>query len=146
MVEGVAMFKYLVITAKRHVGKVSLGKDGDTANTRRGGPQGVGNVLQGGGTSDITVWLGYLGPFGGNSEEGIRSTHGFSQIDHGEAILADSRRYMGDIRGGIGAGSGGNTVVNDLYRETKGNRGTVGGVGTDIRSGCRVESLRGGWT
>ena len=41
------------------------------------------------------------------------------------------------------AGSGGNAVIDDLYRETAGNRGTVGGVTTTIRSVCRVEGLLG---
>ena len=41
--------------AKHHVHKVGLGEAGDTATTRRGGPQGVGIFLQGGGTSNITI-------------------------------------------------------------------------------------------
>ena len=39
---------------------------GDNAMTRRSIPQVVGNILQGGVTSNITVWFGDLGPFGGN--------------------------------------------------------------------------------
>ena len=118
-----------------------MGEDGDTATTRRGIPQGVGNVLQGGGTSNITVLFGYFGPFGGNGEEGRRNTNRFSLIDHGEYSAADSRRYMGDAQGRSSARSGRNTVVNDIYRETIDNRVTVGGVATDIRSVFRVESL-----
>ena len=38
-------------------------------------------------------------------------------------------------------GDGGNAVGNDLYRETSGNRGTVGGVTTTIRSVSQVEKL-----
>ena len=53
---------------------------------------------------------------------------------------------MGYSRGRISAGSGGNTVGDDLYRETAGNRGTVGGVTTNILSMCRGEGLRGVWT
>ena len=41
-------------------------------------------------------------------------------------------RKWGDARGGIGAGIGRNAVGNDLHMETTGNRGTVGGVVTDI--------------
>ena len=32
------------------------------------------------------------------------------------------------------------------YRDMAGNHGTVGGVTTNIRSVCRGEGLRGGWT
>ena len=53
---------------------------------------------------------------------------------------------MGDAQGGSITGSGGNTVVNYIYRETTGNRGTVGGVTTDIRSVCRGKGLRWGRT
>ena len=60
--------------------------------------------------------------------------------------VADIRRDVGYARGRSSAGSGGNTVGNDLYRDMAGNCGTVGGVTTDIRSVCRVEGLRGGWT
>ena len=52
--------------------QVDLGGAGDTATNRKGGPQGIINVLQGGGTSNITVWFGELSPFGGNGEESIR--------------------------------------------------------------------------
>ena len=48
---------------------------------------------------------------------------------------------MGVARGGSSVGDGGNAVGNDLYRETSGNRGTVGGVTTTIRSVSQVEKL-----
>ena len=51
---------------------------------------------------------------------------------------------MVDAWGGSSTGSGGNAVGDDLYRETAGNCGKVGGVTTNIRIGCRVEGLRGG--
>ena len=41
---------------------------------------------------------------------------------------------MGDARGRSSAGSGGNAVGDDLYRETTGNCGTVGDITTNIRS------------
>ena len=41
--------------------------------------------------------------------------------------MEDSRQYMGDARGGSSTVSGGGKFGNDLYRETTGNRGTVGG-------------------
>ena len=105
-----------------------------------------GNFLQDSGPSDINLWFGDVGPFGGNVEEGRRGTHRFPHTDHGEASAADRRREVGDAQGVSSAGSGRNAVGNDLYRETTGNRGTVGGVTTNIRSMCRVEGLRGGWT
>ena len=131
--------------AKNNALKVGLGEAGDTATTRRVGPQGVENVLQGGGTSEITVWFGDLGPFGGNGEKGRRSTHDFSQTNHGEVSAADSRRDIGDALGRSSAGSGRNTAVNELYMETTSNRDTVGGVATNIQSVCRGEGIQGGW-
>ena len=44
-------------------------------------------------------------------------------------------------RGGSSAGSGGKSVKYDLYRETAGNCGTVGGVTTGIQIVCRGEGL-----
>ena len=138
------MFKYLVITldeiddywpaVRQNITRASsvCGESGDTAMMRRGGPQGAGNVSQVDGTNDITVWFVYFGPFGGNEEEVRRSTHIFSHTDHGEASVADIRRYMGDARSGSSVKISRNTVGNELYRETTGNRGTVGVVATDI--------------
>ena len=48
---------------------------------------------------------------------------------------------MRDYRGGSIIRSGRDEFENELYRETEGNRGTVGGVATDIRSVCRGEEL-----
>ena len=42
------------------------GDTGDTALTGRGMPQGGGNFLQGGGTSNTTVWFGDVGTFSVN--------------------------------------------------------------------------------
>ena len=53
---------------------------------------------------------------------------------------------MGHARGGSSAGICRNSVSDDLYRDTAGNCGTVGGVAANIRSVCRVEGIRGGWT
>ena len=86
---------------EHHARKVGLGETGETALTGRGRPQGGGNVLQSGGSSNITVWLGDVGPYGGNGEEGRRVTHRLPQIDHGEASALDGRGDMGDYWGGI---------------------------------------------
>ena len=48
--------------------KVGMGEAWDTATTRRGRFQGVGKVLKGIGTSNITVWFRDLCPFGGNGK------------------------------------------------------------------------------
>ena len=56
----------------------------------------------------------------------------------------DSRRDMGDARGRSSEESGGNTVGNDLYRETTGNYGTVGGVATKTSEDAREEGYKGG--
>ena len=54
------------------------------------------------------------------------------QTDYGEARAEGRRRAVGDAQGGSSTGSGRNAVINDLYRDTAGNRGTVGGVTTNI--------------
>ena len=102
--------------AKHPACKVRLGQAGYNDTTRRSVPQGIGNVLQDGVTSDITIWFRDLGPFGGNKKEGRRSTHIFSQTDHKEASAADSRWDMKDTQGGSSAVSGGNIFGNNLYR------------------------------
>ena len=58
--------------------------------------------------------------------------------------MEDSRRDVGDARGRSSAGNGGNTVSDDIYKETSGNRGTVGGLTTNILSVCRGEGILGG--
>ena len=100
---------------EHHAHKVGLGETGYTAPTRNGRPQGGGNVLKGGGPSNTTVWFGNVGPFGGNVEEGRRVTRRVPQTDHGEVTVVDRIRHVGDDRGGSIAGSGENTVGDDLY-------------------------------
>ena len=53
---------------------------------------------------------------------------------------------MGDDRGRRSAVGSGNAVGDELYRETAGNRGTVGGVTTTIISVCKGEGKWRGWT
>ena len=45
-----------------------MGDTGDTDPTGRVRPQVGGNVVQGGGPRDITVWFVDVGPVGGNIE------------------------------------------------------------------------------
>ena len=73
-----------------------------------------------------------MGNFGGNGEEGRRCSYRLPKIDHGEASAVNRRWDVGDARGGSSVRSGRNAVKNDIYRETEGNRGTVGSVTTDI--------------
>ena len=96
--------------------KVGLGGAGDTALAGRGITQGGVNILQGNCPSDITLWFVDMGPFVGNGEEGRRGTHRLPQRYHREESSADKRRGVGDARVRSSAGSGGNSVSNDLYR------------------------------
>ena len=117
-----------VDTEEHHARKFGLGESGETATMGRGRPQGGGNFLQGGVTSNITVWSREVGNFGGNGEEGRRGTHSLPQTDHGEVSVADGIRNVGDSWGGSSAGISRNAVGDDLYRETADNCGTVGDV------------------
>ena len=82
----------------------------------RGGPQGVRMFLQGSGTSGTTFWLGDLGNFGGNGEEGRGHTKKVSETDHEEASAINRRWDIGDAQGGSSTGSGRNSVGDDLHR------------------------------
>ena len=86
-----------------------------------------------------------MGIFGGNGEEVIRGIHRVPQTDHGESSATDRRLNVGDAQGKSSAGSSSNTVLNDQYRETTGNRGRVGGVMTTILSVFKREGLQRGW-
>ena len=66
-------------------------------------------------------------------------------IDHGEASMEVRRRDVGNTREGRSAGGSGNSVRNDLYRDTAGNRGTMGGITPTIWSVCNGEGVRRGW-
>ena len=48
------------------------------------------------------------------------------------------RQELGDARGGRSVGGSGDSVGDDLYMETAGNRGTVGGATPNIWSVCKV--------
>ena len=124
--------------------KVGLGETGNTSLMERGRTQGGGNVLQGSGPINITVCFGDMGTFGGNGEEGRGSTQRIYHTDHEESSAADRRREVGDTRCRSIVGSGRNAVGDNLYMDTAGNRGTVGGVTTDIQSVCREEGLQRG--
>ena len=53
--------------------------------------------------------------------------------DHREEGAMVPRKDTGDAWGRISTGGGGNTVGDDLHRDTAGNRSTVGSIEADIR-------------
>ena len=93
---------------KYHARKDSLGEVGKTVKMVREGPQGVGNVLQGGGTSGTNFWLVDFGNYGSNGD--IGHIHGFSETNQGEARATNIRRDMGDSQGRSSMVSGNNSV------------------------------------
>ena len=109
-----------------------MGEVGETVKRGRGGSWSDGNVLQGGGTGSNNFWIGCLGNFGRDGEEGGGHTNGFSEEYHGEAVTAEGRQEMGDAKGRSGAGSGGNTFRDELHMDTKGECGTVGGAAANF--------------
>ena len=118
--------------AKNHARKVGLGETRDTIFTEGGISQGIGKFLQGGGAGDYIVWVRDVGPFGVNGEEGRSDTHGVPSTSHRETSEVVKRQGMGDVGGGRRMGGSGNAVGKDLYRETAGNCGSVGGVTSPI--------------
>ena len=105
-----------------------MGETGDTALKRENTTQGFGNFLQGGGAGDSIVWVGYVGPFGENGEEGRRDTHRISLSYHVEESEGNRRQDIGDAWGGRRTGCSRNTVGGDLPRYKGGNLGSVVGA------------------
>ena len=64
--------------------------------------------------------------------EGRGDTQIFSLGYHGEEVSTVSIRDMGYSWGGISEGSGRNSVVDDLHRETTGNCITLGSIVVNI--------------
>ena len=118
--------------AEHHEQNVGKGKTGDTASTGGVRTQGAGNFLQGGGAENSIVWVRDVGPYGVNVINVRRDTHRVPAIDHGEASKVFRRRDMGDAWGGRRTRGSRNTVVEDLHKETAGNRGAVGGATSRI--------------
>ena len=73
-----------------------LGEVGEAVKKGRVRYQGGGNVIQGGGIGSTTFWLGDLGTFVSDREEGGGHIHGFSEADHGEVVTAEFRMEVGD--------------------------------------------------
>ena len=83
---------------------------------KKGQTPGWRKFLQGDGPIDTNVWLGDVGIFGGNGEEGSRDTHIVPPIYHGETSTADMIQYVVDARDGIIVGSSRKEFGNDMYR------------------------------
>ena len=105
-----------------------MGETGDTDLTGGGRTQGVGNFLQGGGAGNSIIWVGDMGNFRVNGKEGSRDTHRVPAADHRESGKVIRRRDMVDARGGRRMRGRGSEVGEDLYIETSGNRGSLGGA------------------
>ena len=69
-----------------------------------------------------------MGTFGINGKEGREYTNRVPETDHGEAIEAVRRKDTGDAGDRSRTRGSGNTVGEDLHRETTGNRGAVSGA------------------
>ena len=95
---------------------------------RGGGTQDVSNFPLCGGAGDSTVWVGDVGPFGVNVEEGGRGIHWYPLSDHGEARKVANRQDMGDTWTARHTRGSGNLVGKGLHRKTAGNCGSVGGA------------------
>ena len=72
--------------------------------------------------------VGYVIPFSSKGEDDRRDTHRVTQTDNEEASVTVRRWEVGNDRGGSSGGSSRSAVGNELYRETTGNRVTVGGI------------------
>ena len=97
-------------------------------STEGGINQGVGNFLQGSGTGDSIVWVGYVGNFGVNVEEGRGYTHVVPATDHGEAREDIRRQDMGHAGSCRRTRVRGNPLGENIHVDTAGNRGAVGGT------------------
>ena len=113
-------------------GEEGLGEVGEVAKKGRGGLKSGRNDLKGGDTGGTTIWLGVLGTFAGNGEDGGGDTHCVYEKNHGEAGLAEVRWDVGDYQGRSSTVSGGIPVGNDLHRKKTGDGGTVGGTAADF--------------
>ena len=61
-----------------------MGEFGGAVKKGRDRSQSGRNFRQGGGIGGTAFYLGKLGTFGSDGQEGYRKTHRFSEADHGE--------------------------------------------------------------
>ena len=76
---------------KNQAGAEDLWEVGEVDKKIKGGTQSGGNDIQGGDTGGTPLWLGYLGTFRGDRDDGGGDTHGVSEEDHGEAVTVEGR-------------------------------------------------------
>ena len=104
----------------------------EDAKKGRVGIQIGGNVLQGVGIGGSPVWIGVLGPIGGNGENCVRDTHRISEINHRELAAVEDERYVVYTKGGGSVGRAMNPVGNNLHWAEIGGGVTVSGAAADI--------------
>ena len=73
-----------------------------------------------------------MGPVNVNVENVGRDTRRVYVTNNGESGAAEGGRYVVYTGGGGSAGSGGNSISNNLNWPQKGDSVTVGGAATDI--------------
>ena len=93
-----------------------MGETGDNDTTEKGRTQGVGNILQCGGTGNPTVRVGDMGTFVVNGEEGLRDTHWVPLEYHREASAEVSIQDVGKTWGGSCTVGSGNAVGDYLHK------------------------------
>ena len=113
------------LCGRNHARKFGLGDIGDITSTGEGRTKGFGDFLQGGGAGYSIVWVGDMGSFGVNGEEGRGNTHGVPATDHREAIEVIRGQDMGEAMGGRRSRGSRKPVGEDLHIETAGNRVAV---------------------
>ena len=73
-----------------------------------------------------------MGTFGSNGEEVGGHTYRFYEADNRKSGAAEGIQEVGDYQGGSSVGNGGNSVINDLHRDTTGYGVTVGDAAADF--------------
>ena len=86
----------------------------------------------GSGTDSNNFWHGDLGTFGSDEEERRGHTNWFYEADNGEAVAEEGRKEVGDSQVKRNAGSGGDSVVDELHLETIQDSDTVIGAADDF--------------
>ena len=121
-----------------------MGKVEEVSTEGMGGTQIGGNVLQGGDTGGVPIWLRDLGTICGDGEDSGGDTHRFSELNHREAGRVEGRLDVGEYQGGRSLGSSSNLVDNELHQKNTGDGDTVGGAVADFRGMRKDTGYEGG--
>ena len=89
-------------------GTEGLGEVGEDGKKGRGRLESGGNVLQGDEIGGVHIWIGDLGPIGGNGENSGRYSHRFSEKNYRKVGVVEFGWYMVYSIGAGSAGSGRN--------------------------------------